>query len=351
MLATALLVATILAADVATGPRLSLSVFYLIPVALVTWRLGRAGGLPTAAVAAFAWTIADVLAGSYPAASAVAFWNLAARFGVLYVVAALLATVSAAMRAERGLAEEAMVAADELRSINEVKDTLLHAVSHDLRGPITAIVGSARSLQRRGELDLSQDDEDTLVDGVLQSGRKLDRIVGDLLDLERLDRGLVEPNRTPTDLAALLARVVDEATNAGQHRVHLEIAEPIEIDVDAGKVERIVDNLLLNAVKHTAAGTPIHVRLKRVDGGALLSVEDEGAGVPDQAKREIFEPFRQGSAARPGVGIGLSLVARFAELHGGRAWVEDRPGGGAAFRVFLPGKIRAGGSRAAAAGE
>jgi signal transduction histidine kinase len=82
------------------------------------------------------------------------------------------------------------------------------------------------------------------------------------------------------------------------------------------------------------------VRVAREDGGVLIAVEDEGPGVPDDLKRAIFEPFRQGNGVpnpSPGVGVGLSLVARFAELHGGRAWVEDRPEGGASFRVFLPG--------------
>jgi signal transduction histidine kinase len=82
------------------------------------------------------------------------------------------------------------------------------------------------------------------------------------------------------------------------------------------------------------------VRVGRHDGGALLSVEDDGPGIDPEFRESIFEPFRQGPEApthSPGVGVGLTLVARFAELHGGRAWVEDRVGGGAAFRVFLPG--------------
>src|SRR5207237_1888680 len=86
-------------------------------------------------------------------------------------------------------------------------------------------------------------------------------------------------------------------------------------------------------------GTPIWARVEEVAGGVVVAVEDAGPGVPEDLRESIFEAFRQGTqkdAASPGVGIGLSLVARFAELHGGRAWVEDRPGGGASFRVFLP---------------
>jgi signal transduction histidine kinase len=113
------------------------------------------------------------------------------------------------------------------------------------------------------------------------------------------------------------------------------------MNVDAGTIERIVDNLVVNAVKHTPPTTAIHVRVERCDGGAMLSVEDEGPGVPDEVKAVIFQPFRQGAGVQSGVGIGLSLVAKFAALHGGRAWVEDRAGGGSAFRVFLPGETRA----------
>jgi two-component system, OmpR family, sensor histidine kinase MtrB len=111
--------------------------------------------------------------------------------------------------------------------------------------------------------------------------------------------------------------------------------------VDGAKVERILENLLHNALRYTPSDTPIWIRLGRSDGGAVITVEDEGPGVPDELKVAMFESFRQGpnrSAHSPGTGIGLSLVARFAELHGGRAWVEDRPGGGARFRVLLPGQ-------------
>jgi two-component system, OmpR family, sensor histidine kinase MtrB len=104
-------------------------------------------------------------------------------------------------------------------------------------------------------------------------------------------------------------------------------------------VERIVENLVVNAARHTTAGATIWVRVQPQDGGVLLLVEDEGPGVPAELWEQIFQPFHKGrniADHAPGSGIGLALVARFAELHGGRAWVQDRPGGGASFRVFLP---------------
>jgi len=150
-------------------------------------------------------------------------------------------------------------------------------------------------------------------------------------------QGVVEPRREPTDLTALVRQVmVDDGLEEGG-RIDVDVA-PLVADVDAGKVERIVDNLLANAVKHTPAGTPIWLRIEACPGGVLLVVEDAGPGIPRELAAGIFEPFYQGPGDRPspGTGIGLSLVAKFAELHGGRAWVEDRPGGGASFRVELP---------------
>jgi signal transduction histidine kinase len=130
-----------------------------------------------------------------------------------------------------------------------------------------------------------------------------------------------------------------ESLDAAGERVLVD-AEPVELHVDAAKVERIVENLVTNAIRHASAEGTIWVRVEAFEGGALLIVEDDGPGVPEELRATIFEPFRQGPIAAthsPGTGIGLSLVGRFAELHGGRAWVEDRPGGGASFRVFLPG--------------
>ena len=166
-------------------------------------------------------------------------------------------------------------------------------------------------------------------------------MVNDLLDLERLDRGMIEPECEPTDLGELARTIVGEADFLDQHPVRVESASLV-LSVDTGKVERILENLLINASKHTPPGTPVVVRLVPDGDGALFSVEDEGPGIPDEVKAAIFEPFKQGEAAtanKTGAGIGLSLVRKFTELHGGRAWVEDRPGGGTTFSVWFPGPI------------
>ncbi len=234
--------------------------------------------------------------------------------------------------------DELQQAAQRLRALDEMKNTFLDAVSHELRTPLAAVLGIALTLQRR-DISLSVEDWQDLLGRLVTNARKLERLLSDLLDLDRLARGIVQPNRQPTDVAALVRRVVETTDLFGDHPVSLDV-QPLVVPIDAPKVERILENLLANTARHTAAGTRVWVRAESQDGGLLLAVEDEGLGVPQDLREAIFEPFRQGprrTPHSPGVGIGLSLVARFAELHGGRAWVEDRGGGGASFRVFLPG--------------
>jgi signal transduction histidine kinase len=159
------------------------------------------------------------------------------------------------------------------------------------------------------------------------------------LDIDRLNRGIVAPQYRVTDVGALARRTVESLDILSGREVVAE-AESVVIAVDPAKVERIVENLLMNAARHTSADRRIWLRVVPQDGGAAITVEDDGPGVAAEMRSEIFEPFRQGPTASPhapGTGIGLSLVARFAELHGGRAWVGEREGGGAAFHVFLPG--------------
>jgi signal transduction histidine kinase len=179
-----------------------------------------------------------------------------------------------------------------------------------------------------------------MVDRIAFNARKLQGLLTDLLDLDRISRGILEPARRPTDVGALVRRVADEA-ELGDRPLVVE-APPLVAEVDAPKVERIVENLLANAAKYTPEGTPVWVRVAAEGEGVLLTVEDGGPGVPEESRETIFRPFEQGEDAprhAPGTGIGLSLVARFAELHGGRAWVEERAGGGASFRVHLPGRL------------
>jgi PAS domain S-box-containing protein len=245
---------------------------------------------------------------------------------------------------ERKLAEEALQeserrereAAERLRALDEMKNTFLAAVSHELRSPLTSILGLSLTLERHHELE--EADRGDLLERLATNARKLDRLLKDLLDIDRLNRGIVAPQYRTTDVGALARRTVESLDALAGRSVDVEAAQVV-IAADPAKVERIVENLLVNAARHTEDDRRIWLRVTSSDGGAMIAVEDDGSGVPADLRDAIFEPFRQGptiSSHSPGTGIGLSLVSRFAALHGGRAWVQERPGGGASFRVFLP---------------
>lgn len=228
-------------------------------------------------------------------------------------------------------------AADGLRRLHDMHNSFLQAVSHDLRTPLTSIMGSALTLER-DDGKISQEDAKDLISRIAANAQKLHRLLTNLLDLDRITRGIVEPKREHVDLGTIVIGVLQECTS-DTHPLEFLTTEPVWISVDAAQIERIVENLVINAMRYTPAGTPISVSLFDRGDGVILTVADSGPGIPEELWLSIFEPFRQGNEViphSPGVGIGLSLVSRFAELHGGRAWVEDRPGGGASFRVFLP---------------
>jgi signal transduction histidine kinase len=176
----------------------------------------------------------------------------------------------------------------------------------------------------REDIELSPEDGRDLAHRIARNADKLHAL------------GVLAPNRSIGDVGALARAVVRDA-ELDRHSVHVN-ADPVIMAVDHPKVERILDNLIANAVRHTPAGTDVWVRVCEHAGGALIAVEDAGPGVPIRDRQSIFEPFERvdSNSSSPGLGIGLSLVAKFAELHEGRAWVEGRPGGGASFRVLLP---------------
>ncbi len=333
-------IAVVLVLDYLTGPQLSLSLLYLMPIGLVTWNLGRRWGSVAVVVATIAGILSDVLsAPDTGQTDPVPYWNAIVRFAVFLAFAMLLDTLRSIIDSQWERVEAESERSSDLREMNDVKDTLLHAVSHDLKGPLAGIIGAMQTIRRDDDLHLTEDERESLYQVIEQSGRKMNRLIDDLLDLDRIDRGKLHPQRKPSDVGEMARRLVAESTALDGHPVRIE-ADRVLVDVDPGKVERVIENLLVNASRHTPAGTPVHVRVTARPNGLVLVVEDEGPGVPDEMKDVLFEAFRQGEGSSGrGMGIGLSLVQRFAELHGGTAHIEDAETGGARFVVTFPGDV------------
>lgn len=252
------------------------------------------------------------------------------------LLVAVARDVSAREEAGRALQralERERDAADHLRRLDDLKNSLLSAVNHELRTPLTSIVGVAKTLHGR-----PVDDEllAVLTPLLVRNADELQRLLDDLLDVDRVMNGTAGFAPARTDVRALVREVLD-STDLGRREIVVDLS-PAEAVVDPVKFERIVSNLLRNAARHTPDDATVRIRLSG-KGTVRLTVADNGPGVPDDLKRSIFEPFVQGELRdphQPGTGVGLSLVRTFAELHGGRAWVEEVPGGGAAFHVEFP---------------
>jgi PAS domain S-box-containing protein len=220
------------------------------------------------------------------------------------------------------------------KQVDDLRESILATVSHELRTPLTAILGFALTLQERRDR-LSEQEITAAAAQIVDQTRRLEGLLRDLLDLDRHRRGAAGVAKQPTALAPLVERVA-AARSADVRRVELTLA-PVTARVDPAMVERIVDNLLANALKHTPPDTPVVLTLQRRGADVLIVVDDRGPGVLPEHREAIFDLFRRGpAAAAPGVGVGLAIVAQFAALHGGRAWVEDAAAGGASFRVLLP---------------
>ncbi|MBT2491875.1 sensor histidine kinase KdpD [Streptomyces sp. ISL-96] len=217
--------------------------------------------------------------------------------------------------------------ARKLAEGNRIRTALLAAVSHDLRTPLAAIKAAVSSL-RSDDVAWSDADEAELLAGIEDGADRLDHLVGNLLDMSRLQTGTVTPLIRETDLDEVVPMAL---VGVPAESVGLDIPESLPmVAVDRGLLERAVANIVENAVKYSPGDTPVSVAASALGDRVELRVADRGPGVPDDEKDRIFEPFqRYGDAPRgAGVGLGLAVARGFAESMGGTLTAEDTPGGG-----------------------
>ncbi|MER5967226.1 sensor histidine kinase KdpD [Streptomyces sp. NPDC002057] len=229
-----------------------------------------------------------------------------------------------------GEAEEAR----KLAEGNKIRTSLLAAVSHDLRTPLAGIKASVTSL-RSDDVEWSEEDRAELLEGIEAGADRLDHLVGNLLDMSRLETGTVTAVIRETDLDEVVPMAL---LGVPEDSVELDIPETLPmVAVDRGLLERAVANIVENAVKYSSPGQPVLVSASALADRVELRVVDRGPGVPDEAKDRIFGAFqRYGDAPRgEGVGLGLAVARGFLESMGGTLTAEDTPGGGLTMTVTL----------------
>jgi PAS domain S-box-containing protein len=238
---------------------------------------------------------------------------------------------------ERRAAEETLrLSVERLEEADRLKDEFLAVVSHELRTPLAAIVGFSYAL-RHGD---DPDERSEIATRVAANAEEMRRMVDRLLDFSRLQAGRVEVDPVDVVLRESVERIcLNLGAVVGEHSVAVEVSGDIRAMADEDGLTRIIGNLVTNAVKFSPAGTTISIDAEQDGAWVTVSVRDEGIGIPSELQARVFERFFQGReqpVGRRGTGVGLAIAHRYAELHGGRIWLESTENVGTTFFFTLP---------------
>lgn len=249
----------------------------------------------------------------------------------------------------REVAQRAAIALDNARLYREaqeaieIRNAFFSIASHELKTPLTALLGQAQLLQRRILHEpLADERHRRSVHTIAAQAARLDSLITELLDVTRIERGQFELVRTPLDLGALVRQVVHEMEMLdGRHPLRCTIPQlPLMVLGDAARLEQVLQNLLQNAIKYSPADSPVEVWAQQVATSIQVSVRDHGIGIPAAALPQLFERFYRvhtsATAGIAGMGVGLYIVKEIVALHGGTVAVESTEGAGSTFTLTLP---------------
>ena len=246
----------------------------------------------------------------------------------------------AAVILQRDILMKAEARAQALAEADKLKTALLSMVSHDFRSPLTSIKASVSSLLEEGA-PLETDDQRALLQAVDHETDRLNKMVGNILDLSRLEAGAWINRRETTEVAELVGSALDSFDREDNDRIKVKIGPGVGyLIADSVQMVQVVRNLIENALKYSPKDSLVELLISIKDGAVLIEVADRGGGLPKGDELKIFEAFYRAPSLNessvPGVGIGLALCRGLVEANGGVLTALNRDGGGAIFRVTLP---------------
>jgi two-component system sensor histidine kinase KdpD len=313
----------------------AISLIFLLGVLLAGMVLSRGPVLLVAALSALSWNFLFI-----PPLFTLHIAKIedALTFAAYFIIAITVGGLTAQLKAREHLAAQVQVAQESER----LRKTLLDCVSHELKTPLAAIAAASQELSR---LTANIHDSQILKElaGEIRDGsHRLNRVVNNLLDMNRLESGVIRPKREWCDVRELLQSAVDTENESINGRdIRLDVPEEIPLAlVDHALIEQAVAKLLANAGSHTAPNLPIEIDAEYTNENLLISVSDRGPGIPPETSERLFEKFYRGDDRKTGgLGLGLSIARGLIEAHGGRLTVENRDGGGARFVITLPVRV------------
>jgi K+-sensing histidine kinase KdpD len=310
------------------APVVSLGVLYVLAVVAVAIVCGLSYAIPVSVGSMLVFNFLFLAPVHTLALRESENWVALAVYLTVGVVVGELATRS------RRLAHQA-VEAETLRQSDAVKTAVLHAVSHDLRSPLTAIRAASEGLEGpAARLDAGEREE--LLETIAIEVRRLERLVDNLLDLSRLEAGPATRIPELWTLDTLLASALEQLGREADRVQTTVDADAGVVRVDGPQLHRVLVNLLENALKFSSPVDPVEVTVAGDGPRVTLRIRDRGPGVPEADRDRIFDAFERGDRAGPGSGLGLAIARGFAEANGGRIWVEPAATGGSTFVLELP---------------
>jgi signal transduction histidine kinase len=325
--------------DYLTGPDLSFTTFYLIPVALVTWFAGKGPGILISLVSAITWMVSDFMVKSSYSHFLIPYWNMIVEFSISFLVVYIFSTLKTVLRREEELNRKLRQNIQQITDLNKELETFNHTISHDLRTPLIVIGGFAKRLLKHysGNLDDTGREELNIIQ---DNAQRMSRLIDDLLAFSRSERQQIKSEIV--DMSKIAKKIVEELKVLTPEKTSIYIRDIPIVYGDPVMLRQVLYNLITNAIKFTKYKEKaiIEIGCTIQKGEQIYYVKDNGSGFDMKYADKLFGVFQRLHKGEEfeGTGIGLTIVQRIVTRHGGRVWAEGKVGEGATFYFSLPHK-------------